>query len=202
MLIKKDKGSLSSEGKDYMERVTKSANRMSELLRALLKYSRTGTSQLNFKPVSLSEVAKDAASDLELLIDRAGGRIEIDELPTVEADAALLRQLFQNIIGNSIKYRQESAPPVVKIYGTVTDNVCRVFIEDNGIGFDECYRQQIFKPFERLHGKNSPYSGTGMGLAICRKIVARHDGDITVNSMPGQGATFIVTLPIEQRNGA
>ena len=202
ILVKKHKESLNPQGQDYMERMIKAANRMSGLLRSLLDYSRTGTSQLNYEPVSLTEVAKDAASDLEILINRVKGSVEISELPTVDADATLLRQLFQNIIGNSIKYRKESEPPIVKIYGSVTDSVCQVFIEDNGIGFDECYCQKIFKPFERLHGKNSPYSGTGMGLAICKKIVTRHGGDITVRSIPGQGTTFIVTLPIEQEKGA
>ena len=201
MLINKDKESLSSEGKDYLERLTKAANRMSELLRSLLNYSRTGTSQLNVKPVLLAEVARDATSDLEFLINKAKGSVEISELPTVDADATLLRQLFQNIIENSIKYRKESEPPVVKIYGSIAGSFCRIFIEDNGIGFDECYGQKIFQPFERLHGRNSPYSGTGMGLAICRKIAAMHGGNITVNSRPGQGATFIVTLPIEQKTG-
>src|SRR5208337_5266721 len=102
---------------------------------------------------------------------------------------------FQNIIGNSIKYRKESEQPVVKIYGKITDATCQVMIEDNGIGFDERYSQKIFRPFERLHGKNTPYSGTGMGLAICKKIVDRHGGWITARSIPGQGATFIVALP-------
>ena len=122
-----------------MERITKAANRMSELLRSLLDYSRTGTSLLNYQPVSLTEIAKDAASDLEFSISKAEGSVEIGELPTVEADAALLRQLFQNVIGNSIKYRKESEPPVVKIYGKIADATCQIMIEDNGIGFDECY---------------------------------------------------------------
>jgi PAS domain S-box-containing protein len=201
MLIKKHKDSLSSEGKDFMDRMTKSANRMSELLRALLNYSRTGASRLNHSLVSLTEVVQDAAGILEHRIKRAIGKVEIGELPVVEADAALMRQLFQNIIENSIKYRKESEPPVVKVSGSVSGSVCRISIEDNGIGFDEGYSQQIFKPFERLHGRNSPYSGTGMGLTICRKIVARHGGDITVSSMPGHGATFTVTIPLKQRAG-
>ena len=90
----------------------------------------------------------------------------------------------------------------MKIHGSIADAVCQVFIEDNGIGFDECYSHKIFKPFERLHGKNTPYDGTGMGLAICKKIVNRHSGEITVRSIPGQGTTFIVTLPIKQETGA
>ena len=202
MLIRQHKESLNPEGQDYMERITKAANRMSELLRSLLDYSRTGTHLLNYSRISLTEVARDAASDLELLIHKANGSVAIGELPTVDADAALLRQLFQNIIANSIKYRKETEPPIVKIYGSIADSVCQVFIEDSGIGLDECYSHKIFKPFERLHGKNSLYSGTGMGLAICRKIVKRHGGEITVSSIPGQGSTFIVTLPIKQITGA
>ncbi len=199
ILVKKHKESLNPEGQDYMERMTKAANRMSELLRALFNYSRTGTSQLNYMPVSLTEVAGDAANDLEVLIKRAKGRVEISEMPIVDADAALLRQLFQNLIANSVKYRQEPEPPIVKIYGRIEDAICRIMVEDNGIGFDECYSHKIFKPFERLHGRDSPYGGTGMGLAICKKIVDRHDGEITVKSVPEQGTTFIVSLPIEQR---
>ncbi|MGC9194427.1 MAG: sensor histidine kinase, partial [Syntrophobacteraceae bacterium] len=186
----------------YLERITKAANRMSELLRSLFDYSRAGVHHLNFSRVSLTEVARDAATDLELLIKRGNGSVEISALPAVEADAALLRQLFQNLIGNSVKYCKESELPLVKIYGSIAGSVCQVFIEDNGIGFDQCYSQKIFMPFERLHGKNTPYIGTGMGLAICKKIVNRHGGDITVKSIPGQGATFIVTLPIEQKAGA
>ena len=202
MLISKHKDTLNPEGQDYMGRITKAANRMSELLRALLNYSRSGTSQLNFHPVSLTEVVKDAASDLQFVLNKARGSVEISELPAVDADAALLRQLFQNVFSNSIKYRKESEPPTVKIYGKITDGTCQIMIEDNGIGFDECYSHKIFKPFERLHGKNTPYSGTGMGLAICKKIVNRHSGEITVKSIPGQGTTFIVTLPINQGKGS
>ena len=199
LLVRKNRNSLNAEGQDYIERIIKGANRMSELLRALLDYSRSGTSHLDHKPVSLTEVAREAASDLENRIKKVKGKIVIGELPTVDADASLMRQLFQNIIGNSIKYGKESEPPFVRIHGVVDGSLCRVFFEDNGIGFDECYSEQIFKPFERLHGKNSPYRGTGMGLAICRKIAARHGGDITANSAPGQGATFVVTLPTVQR---
>ena len=202
IVVRKHKESLNPEGQDYLGRMIKAANRMSELLRALLNYSRTGTNQLNYKPVSLTEVAKDATSDLEILIDRAKGSVEISDLPTVDADAALLRQLFQNVIGNSIKYQKESEPPVVKIYGRIEDSTCQVMIEDNGIGFEEEFTHKIFKPFQRLHGRNAPYKGTGMGLAICRKIAARHGGDITARSTPGQGATFIVTLPAKQQTEA
>ena len=195
MLIKKHQESLNPEGRDYMERIIKGANRMSELVRALLNYSRSSTDRLNCNPVSVTEVVKEAVSDLELLIDSAEGTVEIGDLSTVEADALLLRQLFQNIIGNAIKYRKESEPPVVKVYANIVNDTCRISVEDNGIGFERCYSEQIFKPFQRLHGKSSPYSGVGMGLAICRKIAARHGGDITAQGVPGQGAAFIAAIP-------
>lgn len=199
MLIKQHAQSLNPEGLDWTARIIKAANRMTELLRSLLDYSRAGTHLLNYKCVLLTEVAQDAASELELMIQRVGGSVEISEMPAIDGDAALLRQFFQNVIANSMKYRKESEPPVVKIYGSIADSVCQVFIEDNGIGFEEDYIHKIFRPFERLHGKNSLYGGTGMGLAICRKIVERHDGSITAKSKLGEGATFIVRLPIKQR---
>ena len=199
LLIKNHTGVFDPQGQDYLKRMVKAAIRMSELLRALLDYSRTGSTKLNYESVCLTEVAQDAISNLELLIAKLDGTVGIGELPIVDADPTLLRQLFQNIIGNSIKYRKESEPPVVRIYGNIEDATCRITIEDNGIGFDQNYCQKIFKPFERLHGKNSPYSGTGMGLAICRKIVDRHGGQITATGIPGQGATFIVTLPAKQQ---
>jgi signal transduction histidine kinase len=202
MLNKRYGGALGTVGRDFMDRMIKAAGRMSDLIRALLNYSRTGTSSLNYMPVSLGEVAGQAVSDLEVLIHEVKGRVEIGAMPTVEADAALLRRLFQNMIENAMKYRKESERPVVKIYGEQAGPVCHIFVEDNGVGFDERYRQEIFKPFERLHGRSSQHGGTGMGLAICMKIATRHGGAITVTSAPGQGAVFIVTLPIRQENAA
>lgn len=195
ILVMKHGDSLNSEGKEHLKRMTNAANRMSNLLRSLLNYSKTGTSQLDLRPVDLTQVVKDAASDLEILVMNAGGRVEVSNLPTVEADAPLLRQLFQNLIENSMKYRKEADPPVVKISGSLSDKSCRVVIEDNGIGFREEFIHKIFMPFERLHGKDAPYKGMGMGLAICRKIAARHGGGISATSTLGRGSTFIVTLP-------
>jgi PAS domain S-box-containing protein len=199
LLIQKHGKSLDTVGQDYLDRMTKAAKRMSELLRRLLDYSRTGTHHLNFQPVSLSEVAEDAVNDLELLFHKSKGKVEIGELPTIDADAVLLRQLFLNIIGNSIKYRRDSEPFVVKVCGEVSDGLCRITIEDNGIGFDESYHDKIFKPFERLHGRGSGYSGSGMGLAICKKIIDRHGGTISARSTPGTGSTFILTLPTKRK---
>jgi signal transduction histidine kinase len=110
-----------------------------------------------------------------------------------------MRQLFQNLIGNALKYRGEPTP-VIKVYSEhhCPDGCWKIHVEDNGIGFDECYIDKIFRPFQRLHGKNAIYPGAGMGLAICRKIVGRHGGSITARSIPGKGATFTIKLPETQ----
>jgi len=179
-------------------RMTKGANRMSELLQSLLNYSRVVTQPNPFDSTSLARVVHEAASDLELVIKRANGRLEVGELPVVDADATQLRQVLQNLIGNSMKYRKEAEAPVVKIYANVADGMCRLFVEDNGIGFDDKYVDRIFRPFQRLHGRSSNYAGTGMGLAICRKIVERHGGSITARSTPGQGTTFIIQIPVRK----
>jgi signal transduction histidine kinase len=196
--------SLGTEGMDYLMRMTKAANRMSELLRSLLIYSRVVTQPNPFDSTDLAKVVQDAASDMELVIRRANGRLEIGELPVLDADAAQFRQVFQNLIGNSMKYCKESEAPIVKIYATIGEGMCRLFIEDNGIGFDEKYVDRIFRPFQRLHGRSSKYDGTGMGLAICRKIVERHGGNITARSALGSGTTFIVEIPMRkiERKGA
>jgi signal transduction histidine kinase len=204
LLATKFQDSLGTEGLDYMVRVTKAANRMSELLRSLLNYSRVVSQPNPFDSTCLTKVVQDAASDLELVIRQAKGRLEVGELPVIDADAAQLRQVIQNLIGNSMKYCKESEDPVVKIYATVSSGMCRLFVEDNGIGFDDKYVDRIFRPFQRLHGRTSKYDGTGMGLAICRKIVERHGGSITARSAPGHGTTFIVQIPMRktEREGA
>jgi len=136
--------------------------------------------------------------------------VELNELPVIEADPVQMRQLFQNLIGNALKFHQEAKPPVVKVRGRAADpppaqsenghagGACVIEVEDNGIGFDEKYLDRIFVLFQRLHGR-SAYEGTGIGLAICRKIADRHIGSITAKSAPGQGATFVVTLPLKQK---
>jgi light-regulated signal transduction histidine kinase (bacteriophytochrome) len=171
---------------------------MSDSLHSLLDYSRITSELRQFEPVDLRTVAQDAVNDLGSAIDHAGGRIEIKDMPTIEADGTQIRQLFQNLIDNSIKYRKESECPVVKIHGETSGGTCSLFVEDNGIGFDERYLDLIFRPFQQLHSRGK-YDGTGMGLALCRKIVEHHEGSITARSIPGQGSTFIVRLPSIQR---
>lgn len=187
---------LDEQGRDYLMRMNRTAKRMSELLRSLLNYSRFAARSNSFQPTDLAKVARYAASDLELLIAKAGGEVEIAELPEIDGDPIQLQQLFQNLIENSLKFIKKGQKPIVKIYCSSSDNVCRIVVEDNGIGFEEQFLDRIFKPFQRLHGKNSEYEGTGMGLAICRKIVERHGGCITATSTPGSGASFLLDFPL------
>ncbi len=195
MLTKDYAEALGEQGRDYLMRITKSARRMSDLLRSLLDYSRIASRNEPFETIGLGAIVEDALSALERSISESGARVEVGRLPAVEADAAQLRQLFENLLSNSIKYCKGCEKPLIKISASLAEGTCRILVEDNGIGFEEQYIDRIFKPFQRLHGSNSSFEGTGMGLAICRKIVERHGGSITVRSAPGEGSTFIVTLP-------
>jgi PAS domain S-box-containing protein len=195
---------LDEQGKDYLQRMHASATRMRNLIDALLTYARVTTKAQPFVPVDLGAVARDVVGDLEGLLQQAEGRVEVGELPTVDADPLQMRQLFQNLIANGLKFHRPEAKPVVRIEGRMlpvdgeeAGPRCEITVADNGIGFEEVYLDRIFQLFQRLHGRNE-YEGTGLGLAICRKIVLRHNGHITARSTPGQGATFIVTLPVKQ----
>lgn len=196
---------LDEQGRDYLERMQKAVQRMQTLIRDLLHFSRVSTSTNPLSAVDLTHLTHEVVDDLEAIIEQAGARVEIHDLASVEADAGLMRQLLQNLIGNAVKYHGEEAPKV-KVYGSGPASgpggsaLYRVYVEDNGIGFDEKYVERIFKPFQRLHGRDE-YEGTGMGLAICRRIVERHNGSITAKSAPGKGTTFVVTLPCKQPEG-
>jgi signal transduction histidine kinase len=191
---------LTTEGSGYLERMQNAAHRMQLLINDLLQFSRITTNAQPFKPVDLGKVAREVLSDLEARLEQTAGRVQIDELPTIDADPLQMRQLLQNLIGNALKFHRKDIPPIVQVRwhrNGNADRYCEVFVEDNGIGFDEKYLDRIFGVFQRLHGRGE-YEGTGVGLAICRKIVARHSGSITAKSKPGQGTTFIVTLPVHQ----
>ncbi len=188
---------LGERERDYVSRMTGAANRMQEILDALLRYSRVDTKGQDFRPVKLGDLVRGATDDLEMAIRDVEAQVEIDPLPTVEGDPHQLRQLLQNLIANALKYHRAEVKPFVKIYGGTDDRTGRIFVEDNGIGFDEKYLDKIFQPFQRLHGKHE-YPGTGIGLAICKKIIERHGGTITAKSTPGKGSTFIVTLPVHR----
>ena len=194
---------LGDQGRDYLERMQNAAARMQTLINDLLMYSRVTTKAQPFVSVDLAQVARGVLSDLETRIEQVGGRVEVGDLPTIEADPTQMRQLLQNLIGNALKFHKKDEAPLVKVYaGSLDgrDGGCQIIVEDNGIGFDEKYLDRIFQVFQRLHGR-SEYEGSGIGLATCRKIVERHRGSITAKSVPEQGATFIVTLPARQPKG-
>jgi signal transduction histidine kinase len=177
----------------------KSAIRMKGLIDDLLDFSRVTLRSTPFQKIDLNAVVSEVLSDLEVQIERTKGRVEVDTLPRIEGGEFQMRQLFQNLISNGLKYHRDEVPPVIKIkYAGHDEGFEEIYIEDNGKGFDEKHLDRIFRPFERLHG-HSEYGGTGMGLAICHKIVAHHKGQITAKSQPNQGATFIVRLPSKQR---
>ncbi len=203
-LVSGYKDALGEEGKDYLVRMQNAAVRMQGLIQALLNYSRVATKAQPFSLADLTSLAHGALADLEVRIRETDARVEIGDLPRIEADPIQMQQLFQNLIGNSLKFHGKEKP-VVRVYSRradahSADGKYQILVEDNGIGFDEKYLDRIFTPFQRLHGRGV-YEGTGIGLAIVRKIVDRHGGTITAKSAPGKGATFIVTLPAKQSHG-
>ncbi len=203
---------LSEKGRNYLERMQSAAERMQILIKDLLTFSRVTSKAQPFVEVNLHKVAKEVLSDLETTIERMNAHVELLELPTIEADPLQMRQLLQNLISNGLKFHKKGQTPMVKIYSKAvkkphrvimgkaqSKDLCKIVVQDNGIGFDEKYIDRIFAVFQRLHGR-SEYEGTGVGLAVCRKIVERHGGTITAESAPGKGAKFIVSIPIKQHH--
>ena len=190
---------LSEEGRDYLQRLLSAADRMRALINDLLALSRVTTKVRPMVPIDLTQVTHEVVADLEVRVAHSGGRVEVGKLPTIDADPLQMRQMFQNLIGNALKFRRKEVLPIVKITGNLETgaHTCEIRVEDNGIGFETKYLDRIFAPFQRLHTRQQ-YEGSGMGLAICRKIVERHKGKITASSVPGQGATFVITLPVKQ----
>jgi light-regulated signal transduction histidine kinase (bacteriophytochrome) len=197
------------EGVDYIQRMVSASRRMQSLIDALLAYSRVTTTARPLKPVDLDDVGKDAITNLEARIRERDASVRVKGLPSIEADPVQMLQLFQNLIGNALKFSRGEVKTDIRISAEVLplqgkepeggdgEPVCEIRVTDNGIGFDEKYLQRIFEPLQRLHGRNE-YDGVGMGLAICKKIVERHGGSLTAESIPGRGSTFIVRLPLRQ----
>jgi PAS domain S-box-containing protein len=203
-------GQLGEQGLDYLERMHHAAQRMQTLIQDLLQLSRVSSRAQPFQPCDLAKIVADVVSDLEVRIEQTGGRVECGELPVIDADPLQMRQLFQNLISNALKFHRPDEPPVVRVTGESffaidhslpgakpRDRVARIVVEDNGIGFDEKFAEQIFVVFQRLHTKHE-YEGTGIGLAVCRKITDRHGGSIMAKAEEGRGATFTILLPAKQ----
>ena len=197
---------IGTEGLDYLDRMQKAAARMQALINDLLTFSRVTTKPQPFVPVNLTQVVNEVISDLEARIEQVKGAVKVGELPTIHAEPMQMRQLFQNLIGNALKFHREGVPPEVRVSATqhketpakgFSREYVSISVADNGIGFDEKYNDRIFQVFQRLHGRTA-YEGTGMGLAITRKIAEHHQGRVTAKSKPGEGSTFIITLPKTQ----
>jgi signal transduction histidine kinase len=199
MLAKKCSDSLGEVGRDYLGRIQNAAERMQGLLNSLLEYSRVTNKLQPFKSVDLNESVREALSNLEILIRDKEPAVKVDQLPRVHGDPVQMVQLFQNLISNALKFQRTGERPDIRIHAPGSqrsgkDDACEIWVEDNGIGFEEKHLDKIFAPFQRLHGR-SEYEGSGIGLATCKKIVERHGGRITARSRSGKGSTFIVTLP-------
>ncbi len=192
LLARRYRGKFDASADEYIAYVVDGTKRMQTLISDLLTYSRVGKGKA-FKPVDLTEAFNRAAGNLKLTIAETGATVEGSGLPAVRADPMQMFQLFQNLISNAIKYRS-AAPPVIRVSAEKKGDEWVISVSDNGMGIDPKYFDRIFVIFQRLHGKGE-YSGTGIGLSICKKIVENHGGRIWVESSPGSGSTFYFTVP-------
>jgi signal transduction histidine kinase len=192
---------LDDQGRDYLSRMNGAAARMQRLIEALLSLSRVTTKKQEHELIDLVPLVHEVLGDLEVRIQSTSGRVTVGELPRIEGDPVQIRQLFQNLIGNALKFHKPGQAPFVQVYALRrSPGQAEVFVEDNGIGFDSKDAERVFLPFHRLHGR-SEYEGTGIGLTICQKIVERHGGTIHAESSPGTGTRFILGLPTQERIG-
>jgi signal transduction histidine kinase len=205
-LVNKYASLLPEDGRMFVDRMQNAAGRMRKLINDLLSYSRVTTDAKPFQTASLSRIASEVASDLQIRIEETNATLQIGELPEIECDPLQMRQLLQNLIGNALKFRKADVAPVITISGQVSSigaglgsaRQLELTIADNGIGFENQFREKIFTIFQRLHSRNE-YEGTGIGLATVRKIVERHGGKIQADGELGVGAKFLVTLPMKQK---
>jgi light-regulated signal transduction histidine kinase (bacteriophytochrome) len=198
LLSRRYKGKLDQDADEFISFAVDGARRMQELINDLLAYSRVGTRALQPERVDAKHVVDEVVRDLAPAIADNGARVSRDELPSLQADPTQLRQLFQNLIANGIKFRRPTEPPRVHV-SAKRDGRSWVFgVRDNGIGIEPQYVERIFVLFQRLHTRDE-YPGTGIGLAICKKIVERHGGEMWVESEPGHGTTFWFSLPADRR---
>lgn len=201
LIVKEKYGLTDDKVSGYLDKIILSSERMMKLIHDLLNYTEVSNSQTSSE-VDLNKVVDDVLVDLELLVKEKNAHITVGPLPTVEIVKVEAAQIFQNIISNALKYAKAGVPAEITVTselfsnnGNPRPNHCRISIADNGIGFDETYMNKIFNMFQRLHGK-SEYEGTGIGLAIVKKIIEKHNGAITAQSRENEGATFIITLPL------
>jgi signal transduction histidine kinase len=182
----------------WLEKIAVASQRMQNLIRAVLSYSELSRQAPGYEPVDLNKIVEDAISEFDLLIEQKSAAIRIETLPTIDAIPLQMSQLFGNLLSNALKYARTEKPPVISITCRREDNAFHIDVSDNGIGFSPENADQIFSIFKRLHRKEE-FSGTGIGLAMCKKIIENHGGSITATSAPGEGATFRIVLPVHHQ---
>ena len=206
-VLTKYKDQLDNEGQLYIEKMQNACERMQNLINDILAFSKISVSK-DLRVVSdMNQLLEEVISDMDLQIQEKNARITIEKLPKVPVYPGLIKPLFQNLINNSLKYSRKNVEPVISISGKIESHedgngkingfkFCRIHIKDNGVGFEQQYAEQIFTMFKRLHG-NAEYAGTGIGLAICKKIVEEHQGYISAKGTLNKGAVFTISLPVE-----
>lgn len=200
LLARRYKGRLDADADEFIAFAVDGATRMQKLIHDLLAYSRVTTHGQSFKEIDARDSCAEALRDLAHAIADAGARVTVGTLPRVRADPTQLTHLFQNLVGNALKYRNARKPEIC--VSARNEGAFVIFsIQDNGIGIEPQYCERIFQMFQRLHTAKE-YSGTGIGLALCRKIVERHGGRLWVESTPGEGSTFLFSLPLAERTEA
>ncbi len=193
-------GKQDEETEKYFKKIISSSQRMQSLINDLLSFSRHPSGSSDFKPIDLNEIVNEAIVELEIKIEKSQGEIVVDELPGISGIPSLIRQLFYNLISNSLKFRKKDTAPRIFIQSRKLESpdskasLYEIAVKDNGIGFDPQYAGDIFRVFKRLHSYHD-FEGSGIGLSICKKIVDKHSGTIHAESKPGEGATFIIRLP-------
>ena len=206
LLRVKNGGQLNETGHEFLNRIVKASGRMQRLIQDLLIYSRLENQDRAMEPVQLQQIVDDILADFAVRIEEKQATVEVGELPVIESDKTQMRQLLQNVIGNALKFHKPGEPPYVRISATImkerrqrdgvhSEQLCQLLIEDYGIGMEPHHTERIFGMFRRLHARDE-YEGTGIGLAVCKKIVDRCGGKITVQSQTGQGSKFLITLPM------
>ena len=198
-LIEKYEPVFDEDAKKYLDRMQHSASRMQLLIQDILTFSKVSLAKKEFVKTDLNLILDEVISGMDLTIREKQAQFIMNKLPEIKVNPNLIRPLFSNIINNALKYARPDITPQIKIYSNTSDadkNYCRIFFEDNGIGFDQKYADQIFEMFKRLHPQNE-YEGTGIGLALCKKIIEEHGGFISARGNPGVGSTFILSFPME-----
>jgi PAS domain S-box-containing protein len=190
-----------TKARQYMEQAVEGGQRMQTLIRDLLKYSRVNVQPQEVVIVDMADVVRRALDNLTFHVQQTGAQVALGELPPVPGDRVQLTQLFQNLLSNAIKFHKDGVPPRVQVDAVDDGGVVVFRVKDNGIGLDARFSQRIFQLFQRLHGREE-YGGTGIGLAVCKKIVERHGGHMWVESSPGNGATFCFALPKPAKDAA